>query len=131
MNNQHSPASPAYSPFLQRAYQLLAPLPALWLALLGLFTLAVAVQQGHLPFYGNPDPKDTALLVALYYPVLGLLPVVLASLPVSLLLTLFAAWRRFPIVPQRGFTLLYLLGLALFLLLIPGDPLGLVEWLVD
>src|SRR5690606_5278428 len=41
MNNQHSPASPAYSPSLQRAYQLLAPLPALWLALLGLFTLAV------------------------------------------------------------------------------------------
>ena len=131
LNNQLAPASPAFSPSLQRVYQLLASLPAFWLLLLGLFTLAVTVQEGHIPFYGNPDPKDTGLLVALYYPVLGLLPAVLASLPISFMLTLLAYWPRFPLVPQRGITLLNVLGLALFLLLIPGDPLGLVEWLAD
>jgi|GEM_PF-2844570 len=131
LKNEYVPASPALSLSLQRVYQLLASLPALWLVLLGLFTLAVTVQQGHVPYFSNPDPKDTGPLMALYYPVIGLLPVVLASLPISLLLTLLAYWRRFPLVPKRGFTLLALLGLALFLLLVPGDPWGLVEWLLD
>jgi hypothetical protein len=131
MTNEQMPASPAYSPPRQGAYQLLAALPALWLTLLALFTLAVTVQQGHVPFYGHPDPKDTGPLLLLYYPVLLLLPFVLASLPVSFLLTLLTFWARFPLAPRWGATILYLLGLVLFLLLIPGDPAGLVEWLLD
>ncbi len=131
MKNEYLPATPALFPSLQRASGLLASLPALWLALLALFTLAVTVQQGHVPTFSNPDPKDTGLLVLLYYPLIALLPIVLASLPLSFLLALLAYWPRFPLAPQRGAILLYLSGLALFLVLIPGDAWGLVTWLLD
>ena len=71
MKNEYVPASPALSLSLQRVYQLLASLPALWLVLLGLFTLAVTVQQGHVPSLATPIPRIRAHWWP-YYPVIGL-----------------------------------------------------------
>jgi hypothetical protein len=131
MNTLQRSFSPGRAPALQPVYRLIALLPLTWLVLFALLTLAVTWQQGHVPGYGNPDPKDTGVLVALYYPVITLLPVVVASIPMGLALTLMALWSRFLLRLERQTTILYLLGALLFVLLVTVEPLGLLTWLGD
>jgi len=101
--------------------------PFLFLLSISIFYLWVKVAEGHLPSYGNPDPK--------FYPFLHHLSTILMLLlPVSFLLwcgTIFTAsflssWKTMQYTHLPG-----LLGFALIALLIFFDPMGILNWLAD
>lgn len=106
-------------------------LPWIWLALFAVFVLVVALQQGQLPSYGQPDPKDAGTISILYYPVIVLLLTVMATIPIGLGLAIVRLMRGVPPQIRSGEAVAYLAGVALILLLTISDFAGLMTWLGD
>lgn len=96
--------------------------------MLTIFVLTTAVGQNAWPSYGQPDPKSIPLL---YWPTFLLFLATLTSFPIWLIMTLFALRPIFPINLARKNIGIYLVGLALFFLLVTTDAGGLVTWLLD
>jgi hypothetical protein len=105
-------------------------LPWVWLLLFLLFVLVTALQVGHLPAYGQPDPKD-ASLGFLTTPLLILLLVTMAAAPFGIALAIAKLWQDIPSFVGRREVLVYLAGTALFFLFIFSDAAGLITWLAD
>lgn len=106
-------------------------LPWIWLALFAFYVLAVAFQVGHLPTYGQPDPKDAGAASLLYLPVLVLLLLVMATIPIGAGLSAVRLLRGVPQVIRRGEAIAYLVGISLLLLFVMNDLAGLMTWLGD
>ena len=106
-------------------------LPWIWLALFLIFVLGVTVQVGHLPTYGQPDPKDTGIFTVLYYPVIVLLLVVMATIPIALGLAIIRLVRGVPQAIPSAEASAYLAGLALLFVIVNRDLGGLMTWLGD
>jgi hypothetical protein len=106
-------------------------LPWLWLSLFALLIVGAFGQQGSWPSYGQPDPKAIASLGALVTPLILLMMVTLASLPFGFLFTTFAIWQGAPYSISKKHTVLYLLGVFLFLAIVIGNAAGLMTWLMD
>lgn len=105
--------------------------PWIWLGLFGAFVLATALQMGHLPTYGQPDPKDAGLSILFYMPTILLLMWVLATTPLGMALTLIKLWKDLPQSIKRQEMIFYLGGTGLFYLFILSDVAGLMTWLAD
>lgn len=118
-------------PYEQIAVRLIAWSPWLWLILFGLFILATTLQTGHLPTYGQPDPKDTLPSTLLYLPTIILLVAVVVTTPVGLVLTIAKLWKGFPKSARRRDLIFYVGGLGLFYLFVLSDLAGLMTWLAD
>jgi hypothetical protein len=117
--------------YWQATFTTLSYLPWVWLATMMLFVTAVTLQVGHLPVYGQPDPKDTGYLLLFYWPVLLLLPPTLIG---PLLWSGLALLRHFfdlPFLIRRQEVLLFLPGWLLFVGLALTDFGGLMTWLID
>ena len=107
-------------------------MPWLWLGLLTLLLAGVIGQTGSWPSYGQPDPKQISGLSLLVMPITLIMLLTLASLPFNLVITAVAIQQGWPtIVDNKKHTVLYLLGVFLFLLMIFGDLAGIMTWLVD
>jgi hypothetical protein len=106
-------------------------LPWIWLVLFALFVLAATAQGGHLPAYGNPDPKDVGFGGFLYYPIIVLLLIVMATIPIGVGLAAVKLLRDMPAYLSRREALAYLLGIGLVLLVSISDFAGLMTWLGD
>lgn len=106
-------------------------LPWIWLALFAFYVLAVALQVGHLPTYGQPDPKDAGAASLLYMPVLVLLLLVMATIPIGAGLSAVRLLRGVPQAIRRGEAIAYLVGISLLLLFVMNDLAGLMTWLGD
>jgi hypothetical protein len=127
----YSATGQAYGRFWQALFTGISYLPWFWLALMALFTTAVALQVGHLPTFGRPDPKDTGYLLVLYWPVLLLLsPTTIAPLLWSLL-GLGKHFFELPFIIRRQEVVTFLWGWALFLWLALTNFGGLMAWLID
>lgn len=111
--------------------RVLLTLPWLWLGLLALLLIGAVGQQGSWPSYGQPDPKDIAVLGALVTPLILLMMITLASLPFGFLFTVFSIWQGAPYAMNKKHTVLYVLGVLLFLIVVIGDTAGLMTWLMD
>jgi hypothetical protein len=116
---------------LQVIFRIILYLPWIWMALFALFVLGTAVQIGHLPVYGRPDPKDAGAVSVLYMPVLIILFMVMGSSPIGIGLALVKLLRDVPSFIKRGEAFLYLIGIILFFLLTGSDIAGLMTWLGD
>ena len=106
-------------------------LPWIWFALFAIFVLAVAAQVGHLPTYGQPDPKDAGAASLLFMPVIILLLLTLATIPIGVGLAIVRLSRGVPQTIRKGEAIGYLVGIALFLLFVTNDLAGLMTWLGD
>jgi hypothetical protein len=106
-------------------------LPWIWLALFFIFVIAAALQVGHLPVYGQPDPKDVGTFGFLYYPVIVLLLTVMATIPIALGLAIIRLIRDVPKAISSGEAVAYLVGLALLFVIVISDVGGLMTWLGD
>ncbi len=117
--------------FLRVLTKVIVYSPWLWLALFGLFVVGVSLQVGHLPTYGQPDPKDAGAISLLYVPTIFLLLWVLATVPTALVMVIFAKAAKLTQPFQRRDIIIYLAGMALFALLVFGNVAGLMTWLGD
>ncbi len=90
-----------------------------------------ALQVGHLPIFGQPDPKDAGVISVLYLPTIFLLFWVLATVPTALLMVIFSKAAKLTQPFFRRDILIYLAGMALFALVVFGNPAGLMTWLGD
>ena len=106
-------------------------LPWIWLALFAFYVLVVGLQAGHLPSYGQPDPKDAGAASLLYMPVIVLLLLVMATIPIGVGLAVVRLMRGVPQTIRRGEAIAYLVGIALLLLFVTRDFAGLMTWLGD
>ncbi|MFN2107729.1 MAG: hypothetical protein ACK2U5_11430 [Candidatus Promineifilaceae bacterium] len=106
-------------------------LPWIWLALFFIFVVAGTVQVGHWPTYGQPDPKDTGIFSILYYPVIVLLLLVMATIPIALGLAIIRLVRGVPQAIRSAEAAAYLAGLALLFVIVNRDLGGLMTWLGD
>jgi hypothetical protein len=136
MTDIQNSASEAATPWstprapLRYAFSLLTVLPWIWLALFALFILLIAAQHGHLPVYGNPDPKDGGLY-PLYLASVALIPLTFFTPLVWFGLLALGHWRGTGrSIPIRQ-TALYAAGMFLYFLIVVGDLGGLITWLVD
>jgi len=118
-------------PFLRVLARVIVYSPWLWLLLFALYVIGVALQVGHLPTYGQPDPKDAGAISLLYMPTIFLLLWVLATVPTALALALFSKAAKLEQPFQRRDVIVYLVGMALFALVVFGDVAGLMTWLGD
>jgi hypothetical protein len=113
-------------------YRFIVWSPWVWLTLFCLFVLATTLQVGHLPVYGQPDPKYAGLISTLFYmPTILLLIWVVGTTPVGVILTIIRLWRGFPKSVRWGEVIFYLGGIGLFYLFILSDVAGLMTWLAD
>ena len=128
-NNSSITLSIEHKP-LQALWRAICYLPWVWLILLALFTLGTTFQVGHLPYYGNPDPKDTGTLVLLYFPIIIGIPTLFASIPI---------WSIVGVIIERTTTyrfrwqnvLLYIVGMFMCAWVAFSDVAGLLTWLAD
>jgi len=105
--------------------------PWAWLLCFATFVAAVTHEVGHLPSYGNPDPKHLDRLSILYGLVVMWLGLALLS---PFVVAMHAAGRAilYPAWPlERARLVAYVLGAGLTVYVIVGDPAGLRTWLVD
>jgi ABC-type dipeptide/oligopeptide/nickel transport system permease component len=116
---------------LQVIFRIILYLPWIWIALFALFVLGTAVQVGHLPTYGRPDPKDAGAVSILYMPVLIILLMVMGSSPIGIGLALIKILRDVPPFIRRSEAVLYLAGIILFFFLTGSNFAGLMTWLGD
>ena len=127
-----SPVISAWESSVQIMYRLIAWSPWVWLTLFCMFVLATTLQVGHLPVYGQPDPRYAGLVSTLFYvPTILLYFWVLGTTPVGVILTVIKLWKGFPKLVKRQEVILYLGGVGLFYLLILTDVAGLMTWLGD
>lgn len=106
-------------------------LPWIWLALFALFVLLVTLQVGHLPAYGQPDPREAGAASLLLTPVIILLLLTMATIPIGVGLTIVRLTRGVPQSIRKGEAIGYLIGIALLLLFVTNDLAGLMTWLGD
>lgn len=119
------------SPYLAIIYRLISYSPWIWLMVFWTFVLAVTLQAGHLPAYGQPDPKDTGLLTLFHRPVIWLLVWVIGTTPVGAVLTLIKFWKGWLQSVGWREVAFYVGGLGLFYLFVFKDVAGLMTWLAD
>jgi hypothetical protein len=135
LTSSNDPVQTAYSGWAFRLllviFRFILYLPWIWLALFALFILGVTMQVGHLPVYGQPDPKDAGAISNLYMPVMITLLLVMGSAPIGIGLALVKLLRDIPNFIRRGEAILYLAGITLFFLFISSDVAGLMTWLGD
>lgn len=125
------PVSVWDSPYLQIIIRIIIWPSWIWLILFSLFVLTTALQVGHLPIYGQPDPKDVGLSVLFYIPTILLLIWVMVTTPVGLGLAIIRLWKSVPQSIRRQEVLFYLGGIGLFYLSVLSDVAGLMTWLAD
>ncbi len=109
-------------------------LPWLWLTVFALFVVLVTRRVGHLPTYGQPDPKVVDGVSYLYYPIMLLLPAVLISPIAWLLINGLASAGKIDFPRRRMQLALYVAGILLFSLVLFGQVGGLgglMNWLLD
>ena len=115
---------------LQTLWRAICYLPWVWLILLAIFAVGVTIQVGHLPYYGNPDPKDTGILAPLHFLIILGIPTLFASIPIwgisgiIIKLTTTYRFRWYDVV-------LYLLGMFMCGWVTFSDFAGLMTWLAD
>lgn len=119
------------SPYLQIMYRVIIWSPWIWLSLFATFVLITSLQIGHLPTYGQPDPKDAGLGTLFYMPTIVLLISVIGTTPVGIVLTLIKLWKGFLQSIRWREVIFYLGGLGLFYLFVMSDVVGLITWLAD
>jgi hypothetical protein len=133
--SDNSPQQEEYSgwPYrlLQVIFKAILYLPWIWMALFALFVLGTAVQVGHLPTYGSPDPKDAGFISVLYMPVMVIMLTVMGFSPIGIGLALVKVIRDWPPFIKRNEALFYLAGMAVFFIIIRTDVAGLITWLGD
>ncbi len=115
---------------LQTIWRIICYLPWAWLIAFAFFTLAVTIQVGHFPYYGNPDPKDTGIFSSLYYIVTLGIPLLMASIPVwgiSGIIIKMTTTYRF----RWQDVVLYLVGIFMCGWVAFSDFAGLLTWLAD
>ena len=119
----------------QRLWQILftslSYLPWMWLLLMGCFTIGTAVYAGHFPTYGQPDPKDTGLLLILYTPIILLLPITLFSWLLWIAFGLSKHFLNLPIQIRRQEVIPFVLGYIVFIGFALSNFAGLMTWLGD
>ena len=121
-----------FSNLVKRIYWIIAWSPWIWLMLFGLFVFAIAFKVGHLPVYGQPDPKSANLISSLFYtPIILLLVWSIITTPVGIIWTLIRLWRSLPKSIRWVEIVFYLGGLGLFYWFILSDFAGLITWLGD
>ena len=98
---------------LRAIWVMLVYSPWVWIILFSIFVLGITFQVGHLPYYGQPDPKYAGAISMLYGPTIYLLLWVLVS-PILALLILLIKWMNFPQTIEWPEVKVYLLGLGLF-----------------
>ena len=111
--------------------KILLILPWLWLGTLAFLIMGAVGQHGSWPSYGQPDPKAMGAVSLLVIPLILLMMTTLASLPFGLLFTAFAVWQGAPYPISKKHTVLYLLGVFLFLAIVIGNLAGIMTWLLD
>ena len=116
---------------LQVIFKIILYLPWIWIALFALFVLGTALQVGHLPSYGQPDPKDAGAISILYMPVIITMLLVMGSSPIGIGLAIVRLLRDVPTFINKGEVISYLVGIALFFVIISSDFAGLMTWLGD
>jgi hypothetical protein len=135
MKSSESTLSPIFSIWespVQIIYRVIIWSPVIWLTLFCLFVLTTTIQVGHLPVYGQPDPKYSGLIATLFYvPTILLLIWVISTTPVGVLLTIIKLWAGFPKSVRWREMIFYLGGIGLFYLFILSDVVGLMTWLAD
>ncbi|WP_295557987.1 hypothetical protein [uncultured Hyphomicrobium sp.] len=105
--------------------------PWAWLLCFAAFTAAATYVTGHVPSYGNPDPKQIDDLWILYTLVVMWLGLTLLS-PFVVAAHAFARVVSSPAPHlERQHLLVYALGATLVAYIIVGDPAGLATWLWD
>ena len=125
------PASAWDTLYLQIIVRAIIWSPWIWLLLFSLFVLITTVQVGHLPVYGQPDPKDAGLSTLFYMPTILLLMWVMGTTPFGIILTLVKLWKDVPQSIRRPEVLFYLGSISLFYLFVLSDAAGLMTWLAD
>lgn len=105
--------------------------PWAWLVCFAVFVIGVMLEVGHFPAYSNPDPKHVEGLESLYFGVVVLLFMSLASPVIVALHVLVRAvfWPAWPFETLR--LVIYALGAGLVAWVILGNPAGLASWLAD
>lgn len=103
-------------------------LPSLWFALFGTLVLRAVLLMGHLPTYGNPDPKDLGFPPHLTATLIAFLASFVAPFGIAILVMLR---KPLNLHGARGPIILFLVTFAVLLLftLTIGRPL--VEWWMD
>ena len=134
-NDSNEPTQDSYSGWAFRLLQVIFKgilyLPWIWIALFALFVLGAAAQVGHLPAYGQPDPKDAGAISFLYLPVMVTMFLVMGSSPIGMGIAAVRLLRGVPSFIKKGEVLSYLVGISLFFLFISSDFAGLMTWLGD
>jgi hypothetical protein len=103
-------------------------LPALWIGLFVAFVLATWLEVGHIPTYGNPDPKFT-LLAIFFVPIIYLLlPVAIVSIPVWGILAGMGALNFHSVKPDLRNVLLIVIPILIFAGILQT---GLGDWFID
>src|SRR5690606_7277592 len=82
---------------IRLSFDILSILPYLWLASFTLFVIATWLEVGHLPSYGNPDPKDTALAWLFLPTNYFLLLISIASVPVWGMIAVAGIVKQLPL----------------------------------
>lgn len=121
---------PAVERALLVVYNALTLAPLAWLLTMAMFVLAATLQAGHLPVYGQPDPKYTGLDV-LYYLAIWLAVLGLVSLPGWLAMSALARLAWFPLRVTRVHVGVYFLSASLFFAAVLTDYAGIMTWLLD
>jgi len=108
-------------------------IPRVWLFIFSIFVLLVTLQVGHLPTYGQPDPKFAgAVSIIFYNPVMLLLVLVIITTPIGVIWSvgklLWNARQKSHISREAIFCLV---GLGLFWAITRYDTVGLMDWLFD
>jgi len=130
--NNLSPIHSTWGSPIPIIYRVIIWLPWVWLTLFCMFVSATAVQVGHLPTYGQPDPRYIGLISTLFYvPIILLLIGVVGTTPVGIILAIVSLWKRFPESVRREELAFYLSGIGVFYLFVLSDIAGLMTWLAD
>ncbi len=135
MKSSEETVSPTFSaeesPYLQVIYRFIIWSPWVWLMLFCVFVLAITLQVGHLPMYGQPDPKYAGSINFFYMPTILLLFWVMGTTPIGIVLTSIKLWKGFPKSIRLRDAFFYLSGVGLFYLFVLSDVAGLMTWLAD
>jgi hypothetical protein len=116
---------------LRLVFRTILYLPWIWFAVMAIYVVLAAVQVGHLPRYGQPDPKDVPLGGILYMPAIILMFMTLGSTPFGIALAVARLWQDVPQFIRTSEVYAYLVGIALFFLFVVSDFAGLMTWLAD
>lgn len=116
---------------LRVVFRLILYLPWIWFLVFTVFVVLATVQVGHLPTYGQPDPKDVTLSGILYMPAVVIMFMTLGSIPFGIALAVAKLWQGVPDFIRTSEVYAYLVGIALFFLFIISDAAGLMTWLAD